>query len=84
MRHVVAVAEVDERATGEAPLHLLDRQQIGEALAWVLEVRQRVHHRHAGGASEHFQTLLLERPQDDRIDVPGEDATGILDRLAPP
>ena len=37
---------------------------------------------HGGGAREHLQPLLLEGPQHDRVDVAGQHAAGVLDRLA--
>src|SRR3970282_2056485 len=57
-------------------------QQIGEALTRVLEVRESVHHRDRGCPREDLQALLLEGPEDDRVDVARQDTARVLDRLA--
>ena len=82
MRHVVPVAQVREGADPERPEAFAHREQVGERLARVLEVREGVHHRHLGGTREDFETLLLEGAQHDRVEVPREHPPGVLDRLA--
>ena len=46
--HVVAVAQEGDTRLVHAAAHFLDREQIGERLARMVEVGERVHHRHAG------------------------------------
>ena len=82
--HVVAVAQVGEAAALERSEPLAHRQQIGQRLAGMLEVGQRVHDRHVGRPRERLEPLLLERPQHDRVDVAGQHPAGVLDRLASP
>ncbi len=83
MRDVVPVPDVGERQTFEPALVLPDGQQVGQALARVLEVRQRVHDGHGGGAGQGFEPLLAERAEDDRVDVAGQDPAGVLDGFPP-
>ena len=61
---------------------LADREEVRQRLARMLEVREGVDHRDRGGGGEDLQPLLLEGPEHDRVDVAGQDATGVLDRLA--
>ena len=74
--------EVREGAALEPAEPFPHREQVGERLARVLEVREGVDHRHVGGAGEHLEPLLLEGPQHDRVDVARQHPAGVLDRLA--
>jgi hypothetical protein len=84
VRHVVPVAQVGDRQAGELAALLADGEQIGQALARVLEVRQRVDHGNGRRGREQLQALLFERSHDDRIHVPRQRPTRVLDRLAAP
>ena len=81
VRNVVPFTDVREDAPGDAAEVLVDRQQVGERLARVLEVRQRVHHGDRRRVRERLEPLLLERAEHDRIDVAREHAARVLDRL---
>jgi hypothetical protein len=58
--------------------------QVRERLAGVLEVGQRVDHRHGGGGGQLDDPVLAERADHDGVDVPRQDRAGVGDRLAPP
>ena len=86
VRHVVrAVADVGERLTGErvdAPAVLRDRHEVGQDLARVELVGQRVDHRDAGDRGHLVEPLLRVRAPDDRRDLPAEHARRVGDGLA--
>ena len=69
MRDVVAVPHVREDLPAQGAQTLADRHQIRERLAGMLEVGQRVDHRHGGSLGERLQTFLLEGPKDDPVNV---------------
>ena len=83
MGHVVAVPHEREDPTLGRPEAFLDREQVGERLARVLEVGQRVDHRHVGRAGQRLEPLLFEGAEHDRVDVARQHAPGVLDRLTP-
>ena len=83
MRHVVgAVAEVGQRPPGERALALDHRLQVGQDLARVVLVGERVDHRHPADRRHGLDAVLAEGAPDDRGDLPVEHAGGVLDRLA--
>ena len=83
VRHVVAVAQVRERAALEPAEPLADREQVGERLARMLEVGQGVDDRDRGGRGEDLQPLLLERPQHDRVDVAADSTRPVSSIVSP-
>ena len=84
-RHVVAVADVRDRPPAQRPEPepLAKREEVGDGLARMFFVGERVHHVQAprrGG--EFLEHLLRERPDDDPVD-PSLQITGhVGDRLA--
>ena len=82
VRDVVAVADVRQHVASRPAQALPHGEEVRDRLARVFEVRQRVDHRHRRGRRQLFQPLLLERPEDDRVDVAAEDAASVLDRLS--
>ena len=83
VRHVVGgVAEVGEGQPGEPLLVLADRLQVGEDLARVELVGQRVDDRHRADRRHLLDAVLAVGAPDDRGDLPGEHAGGVGDRLA--
>ena len=84
MGDVVAVADVGQAASGELAELLTDGLQVGEGLAGVLAVGQRVHHRHLGRGREFRETLLTEGADHDRVHVAREHRRGVGDGLPPP
>ena len=81
MRDVVPVPEVRQDSPVEVAEMLADREEVGQRLAGVLEVREGVDHRDRRRGGEDLQALLLEGPEHDRVDVARQDTTGVLDRL---
>jgi hypothetical protein len=79
---VVAISEVGKDQTGELDLVLADREEVGKALAGVLEVRQGVDHGDVRRSGQRFEASLLERPDHDGLHVAGHDAPGVLDGLS--
>ena len=63
---------------------LAQREQVGERLARVMVVGQRVDDRHARGGRHLLDVALRERADDDRRAVGGHHARGVGDRLAAP
>ena len=61
---------------------LLDRQQVRQRLARMVLVGERVHDRHRRPMCELVDRLLRERADHDRLDVAGERASRVGDRLA--
>ncbi len=85
MRHVVrAVADVGERAPRERAEALGHRLQVGEDLARVELVGQRVDHRDRARARQLLDAVLAGRAPGDRGDLPGEHPGDVGDRLAAP
>jgi hypothetical protein len=82
MRHVVAVAEVGEGEPGQPALLLPDGLQVGERLARVRVVGERVDDGDRRRLGEPLDPVLAEGADDDRRDVAGQDLRGVLDRLA--
>ena len=83
MRHVVGgIAGVGEREPAQLLLVLTDREQVGEDLARVELVGQRVDDRHAAVCGHLFDAVLAEGAPHDRGDLPGDDARDVGDRLA--
>ncbi len=65
------------------PLVLADGLQVGEHLARVELIGQRVDHRYPADRGHGLDALLLERPPDDGGDLPVEHASCVFDRFAP-
>jgi hypothetical protein len=83
VRHVVrGVAEVAEGESGEPALALADRLQVGEQLARVEPVGERVDHRHRAERGHLLDALLLVRPPYDRGDLAGQHPGDVADRFA--
>src|ERR1700733_750685 len=82
MRHVVrAVAGVGKRPAGQRALMLGHRLQVGEDLARVELVGERVDHRDGGRPGEFLDALLPGRAPGDRGNLPGEHPGDVGDRL---
>ena len=82
MGHVVAVANVAEIETSEMPLLLLDRDQIGDDLRWVVGIGEAVDHRHVGVFGESLHLSLLVGADEDAVDIARQHARRVLHRLA--
>ena len=80
--HVVAVADVGERAALEVALDLAQRLQVGERLAGMGEIGERIDDRHVGAGGELFEPILTEGAHDDGVDVAAEHCRGVAQRLA--
>ena len=78
---VVPVADVDELQAVEPAAAFADRHQVGEDLARVRGIGQRVHDRDRRVPSQFFDVVLRERADHERVDVPREDGGGVADRL---
>ena len=63
-------------------LVLADGLQVGEQLAGVELVGQRVDHRDAGVRGHRLEPVLAEGPPDDGRDLPAQHPGGVLDGLA--
>ena len=84
MEDVVPVADPGEPPAAEPALPaFVHREQVGDDLARMLEVVERVDHGDRRGAGEFDLVRVFERPVDDRIDVAREHPGGVCDRLAP-
>ncbi len=83
VRHVVgAVAEVGQPQPLQRALALGERLQVGQHLARVELVGQRVDDRHASPRTAiAVEPLLAERAPHDRVDVAGQHLSGVLQRL---
>jgi hypothetical protein len=82
VRHVVeGVADVGQRQTLELPLALPHRHEVGQDLAGMRVVRQRVDDRHGRVARQRLDRLVLVQTRDDAIRHPGDDAGEVLDGL---
>jgi hypothetical protein len=88
VRHVVgAVAEVGQPQPGQgrrAAPALGQGLQVGQHLAGVEVVGQRVDDRHRGGGGHRGQPLLGEGAPHHRVDVAGQHHPGVLQGLLPP
>ena len=82
VRDVVAVADVGHGDVLELAEVLLQREQVGERLARMVVIGQRVDHRHRRRGGDRFDVRLRERADDDRRAVGGQDARRVGDRLA--
>ena len=84
MGHVVGgVADVGQRPAGRAAEPLPDGQQVGEQLARVEAVGQRVDHRHRRARGQLREPLVAVGAHHDRADVAGQHPAGVDERLAP-
>ena len=82
VRHVVgAVAEVGQPQPRQRALALGERLQVGEHLARVELVGQRVDDRHRRTGCHRGQPFLGERPPHDGVDVARQHPAGVLQRL---
>ena len=66
----------------QAPLLLPDRLQIRQPLAGVREIAEGIHHGHIGCLGKTLDAVLTERPDDYRVDIAGQDASGVFHGLA--
>jgi hypothetical protein len=83
--HVVrGVADVAERKSGELALAFPDGLQIGENLAWVEPVGERIDDGHAAYRRHRLDAFLGERAPHDGGHLAVEYPRGVLDRLAAP
>ena len=80
---VVAVAEVGEAEARERAEVLLQGQQVGERLARVVAVGERVDHRDRRGGREAADVVVGEGADDEGAGVAADDPGGVLDGLAP-
>ncbi len=79
VRHVVGtVAEVRQPQAVQCADALVERLQIGQHLAGVELVGERIDDRHGRPRSHGGQPVLSERPPDDRLDVSRQDPPGVL------
>ena len=82
-RDVVAVADVGDRAAAQRPEPLLQREEVGERLAGMLLVGERVDRRAAAAAAANScSSVLREGPDDHGVDPAFEVARDVGDRLA--
>jgi hypothetical protein len=82
VRHVVgAVAEIGQFEPGQRPLAFGDRLQVGQHLAGMELVGERVDHRHRCGRGHRGEPILAEGAPHDRIDVAGQHFCGVAQRL---
>src|SRR5580698_3322607 len=75
MTHVVSVADIRNFQAAQIAEALLQREEIGEALAGVIEIGKRVDHRQVRIFGELAERFLLENARDDAID-PAREAFG--------
>ena len=83
MGDVVAVAEVREPEARELPEVLLQGQQVGERLARVVQVGERVDDRDRRRSREAPDVVVVEGADDEGAGVAAHHPGGVLDRLAP-
>ena len=81
---VAAVADEGETAPDGVAERLLDGQQVGQGLAGMVLVGERVHDRNCRPPRQLIDCLLGERANHDRRHVPRQRAGGVGDRLASP
>ena len=83
MPHVAGgVADEGERLPGQVAAVLADREQVGEGLAGVELVGERVDDGYAGVRGHLLEPGLLVGAPDDERRLPTEHASGVGDRLA--
>jgi hypothetical protein len=82
VRHVVAVAAEGQLQTGEVAEALLQREHIGQHLAGMVQVAQRVDDRHGRPARQFLDGVLREGAGHDGVHPAVQVAGDILDRLA--
>ena len=80
--HVVAVADPGNPTSADIAAQFEPGLHVGEQLAGMQQVGQAVDDRHAGVSGEGFDALVTEGPDHHHIHHAGNDAGGILDRLA--
>src|SRR5690606_15465681 len=83
-RDVVAVTDPGNGLTGDRPLALLERHDVRDDLAGMALVGQAVDHRHGGVARKLHHTLVRVGADHDDVDVAGQHARRIGDRLSAP
>ena len=66
----------------DRPALFLERENVGQNLAGMLVIGQRVDRRDAGEFGELLDIALRERADDRAVDHPAQHARGVLDRLA--
>jgi hypothetical protein len=81
---VASVADERHADAGEPAEPLADRHRVGERLAGVEVVGQPVDHRDRGVRRQLLDDRVLERTDDDGVEVGGEDERGVPEALAPP
>ncbi len=84
VRHVVAIPDPGDAASIPPAKVLPHREQIGEHLAGVQQIRQPVDHRHRGVTSELDDLVVRKGADHDPIHVARQHAGGIRDRLTTP
>ena len=82
VRHVVAVADVGEGAALEVALELAQRLQVGQRLAGMGEVGERVDDRHVGTGGQLLEPVLAEGAHHDGVDVAAQHCGGVAQRFA--
>ena len=82
MADVVAVADPGQTQAPEIPVTLPEREEVGQRLARVLLIGERVHHGIPAGQLVHGR--LGEGPGRDRVDPPAEVPGDVGDRLPRP
>ena len=80
--HVRAVADPRDADAVERAEALADRHRVGERLARVLELGQRVDHRDRRGLGPRLELVVRERADRERVDVAREHLRRVLERLA--
>ena len=80
--HVVAVADVREFQAAQSAEALLEREEIGQRLAGMIFVRERVDHGNIRVGSEFFKSFLREDARDDSLHPTLEILGNVADGLA--
>ena len=84
MRHVIAVADEGQLQSVQAAEMLLHREHVGQRLAGMIKIAQRVDHRHARPARQFIDGGLRENARDDALGPAIQIAGDIFHRLAFP
>jgi endonuclease/exonuclease/phosphatase family metal-dependent hydrolase len=79
---VVAVADIGEAQAMQVAAALTQGEQVGQSLAGMVARSERVDHRHVGLGSQLGDRVVRAGADHDRIEIAGEDAPGVTDRLA--
>ena len=79
--HVVPVADPRDLLALDGPQMLPDREEVGEDLAGMQEVREPVDDGHVGEPGELLDVRVRERPDHDAVHVPGQYARGVGNRF---